>query len=243
MCTGKTRQQLVAAAFVAASAVLSACTGSSAVTYETPEHSQGLQRVAILPIVIEISPGNPADCMDTCSPERDRAEMVIAVDAYLRDQLGYETLCLDYACRRIPDNPFSDEQLQAWSQEFANWSSDQNDAPQLPENLASISKEIGRSFDADGVILLHGKLRYVQNADAAHWAATLTFSMYYNLTRGNTAKIDAEIYSVADGRKLWASESTILNVGSHNTMQAMESSKARYGEAIFGELDRAIEAR
>lgn len=181
--------------------------------------------------------------MEVCSPERDRAEMVLAIDSYLRHQLGYETLCLDYACRRIPGNPFSDEQLEAWSQEFAAWSSDHDGAPQLPANLVDKGRKIGSAFDADGIVLLHGEVRYVQHADAAHWAATLTFSMYYNLLRGNTARIAAEIYSVADGRKLWASESTILNVGAQNAMQPLESSKARYGETIFGELDHSIAAR
>ena len=92
------------------------------------------------------------------------------------------------------------------------------------------------SFDADAIVLLRGEIRYVRNADAVHWAATLTFSMYNNLMRGNTAKIDAEIYSVVDGRKLWASESTILNVGTNNAMEPTVSSKDRYGETIFGEL-------
>ena len=231
------------AAFVAACAAISACAGSSTVTYSLPERDQGLQRIGILPVVITVSPDNPANCMEVCSPERDRAEMVLAVDSYLRDRLGYETVCLDYACRRIPGNPYSDEQLEAWSQEFAAWSSDHDGAPQLPAILADTSREIGNVFDADGVVLLHGEIRYVQSADAAHWAATLTFSMYYNIMRGNTATIDAEIYSVADGRKLWASESTILNVGTHNVMEPLENSKARYGETIFGELDRSIAAR
>jgi len=237
------RQRLVAAAFVAACAAISACAGSSTVTYSLPELDEGIQIIAILPVVITVSPDDPANCMDVCSPERDRAEMVLEVDSYLRHQLGYETLCLDYACRRIPGNPFSDEQLEAWSQEFAAWSSGHDGAPQLPATLADISREIGSAFDADGVVLLHGEIRYVQAADMAHWMATLTFSIYYNMMRGNTAKIDAEIYSVADGRKLWASESTILNVGTRNMMQPVESSKDRYGETIFGELDRSIAAR
>lgn len=234
---------MVVAALFAACIGISACAGSSKVTYEAPASGVGLKTVAILPVAIAVSPDDPENCMDVCSPERDRARMVIAVDSYLRHQLGYETLCLDYACRRIPGNPFSDQQLNAWSQEFAAWSSGHDGAPQLPANLANISQEIGSALDADGIVLLHGKLRYVQNADMAHWVATLTFSVYYNLMRGDTAEINAEIYSVADGRKLWASESTILNIGAGNMVQSMESSEARYGETIFGELGRSIAAR
>ena len=234
------RRRIVVAVLCAACIAISACAGSSKVTYEAPASVAGLQTVAILPVVITVSPDNPANCMEVCSPERDRAEMVLAVDSYLRHQLGYETLCLDYACRRIPGNPFSDEQLEAWSQEIAAWSSDHDGAPKLPPKLKNIGREIGGSFEADSIVLLHGEIRYVQNADAAHWAATLTFSMYYNLMRGNTAKIDAEIYSVADGRKLWASENTILNVGTYNAMEPIESSKGRYGESIFGELPHSI---
>jgi hypothetical protein len=233
----------MATAIVAASAAISACAGSSTVSYSLPERGESLQKIAILPVVIAVSPEDPASCMDVCSPERDRAEMVLAVNSYLSDQLGYDTLCLDFACRRIPGSPFSDEQLKAWSKEIAAWSSDHDGAPQLPPKLEDIGKEIGGAFDADGIVLLHGEIRYVQNADLAHWAATLTFSMYFNLMRGNTAKIGAEIYSVADGRKLWASDNTILNVGTNNSMEPIKSSKDRYGETIFGELPHSIAAK
>jgi hypothetical protein len=181
--------------------------------------------------------------MDSCSPERDRADIVLAADSYLRSQLGYETVCFDFACRRIPGNPFNDQQLEDWSRELVAWSSSHAGAMQLPAILADIASEIGHTFDVDGIVLLYGSIRYVQDADIAHWLATLTFSMYYNLARGNTGKIDAEIYSVEDGRKLWASKSTVLNIGNKNVMPSVETSKARYGETIFGELERSNTAR
>ena len=229
--------------FFAISLAINACAGSSKVTYEPPRSGSGLRKIAILPVVIDVSPEDPADCMDPCSPERDRAEIALATDSYLRSQLGYETVCFDFACRRIPDNPFSDQQLEDWSKELVAWSSGHADATQLPTKLVDAASVIGHAFNAGGIVLLYGDIRYVQDADLAHWMATLTFSMYYNLTRGNTGKIHAEIYSAEDGRKLWASKSTIFNIGNKNMMPPMETSKARYGETIFGELERSNTAR
>ena len=241
--THDVRRRVVVAAFLAVSLAISACAGSSKVTYEPPRSADGSQKIAILPIVIDISPADPADCMDSCSPEHDRADIVLAADSYLRSQLGYETVCFDFACRRIPDNPFSDRQLEDWSKELVAWSSGHADATQLPAQLTDVANTIGHTFDVDGIALLHGDIRYVQDADLAHWVATLTFSMYYNLARGNTAKIDAEIYSAEDGRKRWASKSTIHNIGNKNMTPPMETAKARYGEAIFGELEHSKTAR
>ena len=165
--------------------------------------------------------------------------MILAVDEYLRDDLGYATLCFDYACRRIPDNPFTDEQLTAWSQRLVTWARANQGAGGLPSELADVVGEIRSAFGVDGVLLVHGGIRYVQDADMAHWLATLTFSMYYNMTRGNTGKITAEIYDASSGRKLWAAASTVLNVGKRNMMAPVEGARDRYGASILGELDYA----
>ena len=194
-----------------------------------------LKRILLLPIVLNIQPEDPESCMDLCEPQRDRAEIALAAADHLEWRIGYDITCLDFACRRVEENPYSDELLSGWAAEIANWANEHPTDRQLPDHLMEIVGRIRSTFGVDGLALVHGDVRYVQNSDMLHWMATLTASMYYNLIRGNTAHLQADIIATESGNRLWSAKTTVTQIG--NQSWPVEEAKKRYGVALFGALD------
>jgi hypothetical protein len=243
--------------FAALVAILvSACSYNSKVLYEAPDsHAgtekeasadqdsivSGLHRLALLPVTMKVSPENTDFCMDPCEPERDRGEMALHAHRYLESELGYEIICLDFACRRERENPFTDKQLSNWAAEFSAWADEHEDDMQLPREMVDITRRISEAFGVDGIMVIHGDIRYIQYADMIHWLVTLTASAYYSLARGNEADLHIEIFDARDGTKLWGSETTVMQIGTPVAPQANGS--RNYGPVFFGGLDPSRESK
>jgi hypothetical protein len=200
-----------------------------------------LRQILLLPVVLDINPEDPKACMDVCNPLRDRAEIALGTSKHLELPLGYDVTCLDFSCRRIAGNPYSNELLSGWAAEIANWANQNPTARQLPEHLIEIVGQIQSTFGVDGLAVVHGDVRYVKDADMLHWLATLTVSMYYNLLRGNTAQLHADIFATDTGHRLWSAKTTVTQIGQVQSWPVAEA-KSRYGEALFGELDACTAA-
>lgn len=197
-----------------------------------------LQRIVLMPFAVEPSLDDPDKCMVPCNPTRDRTEMVLSSVDHLERRLGYDIVCLDVACRTVSDNPYTQERLKEWAKALGEWSGDNIEALQLPPSLLEVAGQLKSTFDADGIIVVHGKARYATDASMLHWLATLTVSMYYDLLRGNTAKLQADIYSTNDGTKLWSAKTTVSQIGQPESQAfPVGESVHRYGVAIFGALD------
>jgi len=197
-----------------------------------------LKRLVLLPITLSISPKDPTQCQGPCNPERDRSEIALAASTFVHSARDYEIVCLDYACPRIPDSVISDAELTTWAASISRWIEENPGKTQLPADLVSILHQIEEAYDVEGILLINGKLRYVQYADIAHWILTLTFSSYYNLFRGHTADLQAHVFAAANGSKLWAGEAVVTQIGQEQVTPTTPAI-SRYGPRLFEELPKS----
>jgi hypothetical protein len=242
-----------ASAFLLTLLLMTGCSYDSEVKYEAPESQvltsvetvdgqrsavSLLQRIVMLPVAVDANVDDPKDCMNICDPARDRTEIALSSANHLEQRLSYEVVCLDFACRTVADNPYTREQLSEWAEAFGEWAAEEEDEHELPPHLLEIARQIESTFDADGLMVVHGRTNYVTDAAWLHWMVTLTASMYYQMMRGDTADLQADIYTTSEGTKLWSVRATVMNIGQEESQAfPVGESKYRYAFALFGALD------
>lgn len=190
-----------------------------------------LKRLALLPPALEVSPKNPRWCMDPCSPEGDRDELLSSAVAYLRQWRGYEVKRVDHACTDEPDG-----ELCALARALAAWSRKAGLRHALPGDIADRLAAAGGELGVDGVMLLQGRFDYLKWTDVWHWTATLTASAYWDLAHGSVANVQVSIFSVTEPRRVWLSRTTLNQFGISPTFGRAGS----YGESLLAPLEPAL---
>jgi hypothetical protein len=185
---------------------------------------------------LKVTPKSTDGCMDDCQPIKDRTEVTLALVNHLKYHLGYQVICLDLACPRVPDTPYTDAHLAAWTSQLSDWTKDHGEGTPLPPELVPMINLIKTTYAVDGVLLVHGRLRYKAIADTAHWMGTLTASMAYQLLRGDYAKLQANIIAGKHPEIIWSNEATTGQIGIEHTWPASDAAN-RYGPDLLGELE------
>lgn len=183
-----------ALAFVAICILVEGCSSSSEILYQAPDSVVVGPRVALLPVVLESSLDDSATRVGSNDHRKYRYELAIAASDHLSDALGFEVVCLSYACARVPGNPWEQDQLEAWAAEISGWSAARDEPQALPPGLAAITRQLGTAFDVNQVILIHGTVDYQRG-----------------LQLGNTADLAVDAFLAENGDRLWASQAQLRN--------------------------------
>ncbi len=220
--------------------LLVGCASGSKVVYEAPGASTIGPRIAMLPVVLETNIIDPANCVDYCDFTKNRYRVALAANDHLSDILDYDVACLSHACASIPGNPWEQEDLEYQATQIAAWVADHPGEHELPEELATFGRQLAAEFGVDSFVLVHGKADYIKHSDMAHWAATLTVSMYRDLFRGNAADVSIDIFSAVTGERLWSSEAELTQFGAKSPGLAEQYGfDDPYGKVLFEGLEAA----
>ena len=159
-----------------------------------------LRRLAILPLMLEVSPENEKYCFEGCDWDALRTGIARNIPLFLESR-GYQVVELLTQSDRVEGNDgVAEEELRNASAKFAEAAirSERDGGTELVE----LAQNLGVNAGVDGLVVVWGSASDMTKFDVGSWYATFSLSLPYTVLRTGVS-LQCAVYEVRRGRLVW----------------------------------------